>query len=127
MAGLAGATAVTMIFTRDRGKATQFYAEVLGLPLVRDDGFASVMDLNGVPLRITEIPDHVASPHTVLGWQVDDIAAAMADLASRGVTFLTYPGFGQDEKGVWTAPNGAAKVAWFVDTDGNNLSLTQFG
>jgi hypothetical protein len=31
----------------------------------------------------------------------------------------------QDALGVWTSPSGA-KVAWFKDPDGNNLSLTQF-
>jgi hypothetical protein len=31
-----------------------------------------------------------------------------------------------DEKGIWTAPGGAAKVAWLKDPDGNILSLTQF-
>lgn len=36
-----------------------------------------------------------------------------------------YEGFGQDALGVWTSPDGKAKVAWFNDTDGNVLSLTQ--
>jgi hypothetical protein len=36
-----------------------------------------------------------------------------------------HRGMGQDERGVWTAPGGA-KIAWFPDPDGNNLSLTQF-
>jgi len=31
----------------------------------------------------------------------------------------------QDETGVWTAPGGDCKVAWFKDPDGNTLSLTQ--
>lgn len=31
----------------------------------------------------------------------------------------------QDVNGVWTTPEGD-KVAWFVDPDGNNLSVTQF-
>ncbi|HWG63506.1 MAG TPA: hypothetical protein VG253_17570 [Streptosporangiaceae bacterium] len=46
-------------------------------------------------------------------------------LAARGVRFARYEGMGQDERGVWTAPGGA-KVAWFLDPDGNNLSLTEF-
>lgn len=36
-----------------------------------------------------------------------------------------YPGMGQDESGIWTAPDGSAKVAFFADPDGNLLSLTQ--
>ena len=31
----------------------------------------------------------------------------------------------QDERGVWTTPDGS-QVAWFLDPDGNVLSLTQF-
>ena len=27
--------------------------------------------------------------------------------------------------GIWTAPGGAAKVAWFPDPDGNTLSISQ--
>jgi hypothetical protein len=32
---------------------------------------------------------------------------------------------GQDELGIWTAPGGQAKVAWFADQDGNVLSVSQ--
>lgn len=35
--------------------------------------------------------------------------------------------FEQDELGIWTAPDGSAKVAWFEDPDGNLLSLVDFG
>jgi predicted enzyme related to lactoylglutathione lyase len=41
------------------------------------------------------------------------------------VVFTRYDGMGQDALGIWTAPDGA-RVAWFLDPDGNNLSLTQF-
>ena len=40
------------------------------------------------------------------------------------VGFERYEGFDQDDLGIWTAPSGA-QVAWFLDPDGNNLSLTQ--
>jgi hypothetical protein len=41
------------------------------------------------------------------------------------VVFEKYGFPGQDDKGVWTAPDGT-KVAWFKDPDGNVLSLTEF-
>lgn len=122
---LAASTPVTFIFTRDPAKAKTFYRDTLGLKLSFEDQFATVFDLAGVPLRIVPIPDHQPWPHTVLGWQVGNIAAAMDELRERGVDFLIYDGFGQDAAGVWTAPGGAAKVAWFNDPDGNNLSLTE--
>ncbi len=31
---------------------------------------------------------------------------------------------GPDGSGIWTAPGGAARVAWFKDPDGNLLSLS---
>jgi predicted enzyme related to lactoylglutathione lyase len=46
-------------------------------------------------------------------------------LVARGVRFIRYEGMGQDERGVWTAPDGAM-IAWFLDPDGNTLSLTEF-
>lgn len=79
----------------------------------------------GAILRLTTIADHTPGPHTVLGWKVADIDAAMLALGTRGVAFLVFPGFGQDAKGVWRSPDGRMRVAWFNDPEGNGLSLTQ--
>ncbi len=122
---LAAQTPVTFIITNDRKVAEPFYRDVLGLPFVRDDGFAAVFDLDGVSLRITEVPGHTPSAHPVLGWQVADIVSMVQALAARGVAFSIYEGLGQDALGIWTAPDGIAKVAFFNDPDGNALSLTQ--
>lgn len=119
-----GAGPVTFILTRDRAVSLPFYRDVLGLTLVSEDPFAAVFDTGGVRMRLTTVESHTASGHTVLGWQVDDLPATMAALRARGVTFAVYPGFGQDADGVWTAPGGTARVCWFHDPDGNNLSLT---
>lgn len=123
---LAHSNPVTFILTRDRAKAKAFYSDVLGLTQTGEDGFAVSYDLNGTPMRLTDVADHVPSAHTVLGWNVPDIGAKASELKANGVEFLIYDGFGQDENGVWTSPDGAAKVAWFNDPDGNNLSLSQF-
>jgi catechol 2,3-dioxygenase-like lactoylglutathione lyase family enzyme len=114
-----------MIVTGDRNVAEPFYAETLGLRRSGDDGFAALFDLAGVTMRLTEVPGHAASPHPVLGWEVADIEAAVAQLASRGVAINVYEGLGQDDRGIWTAPDGSCKVAFFSDPDGNGLSLTQ--
>ena len=122
---LADARPVAMIVTGDRNVAEPFYAETLGLRRSGDDGFAALFDLAGVTMRLTEVPGHAASPHPVLGWEVADIEAAVAQLASRGVAINVYEGLGQDDRGIWTAPDGSCKVAFFSDPDGNGLSLTQ--
>lgn len=122
---LAASTPVTFVITRDRKVAERFYEDKLGLKRVPADEFAAVYDLAGVPLRLTEVPGHEPSAHPVLGWTVDDIEATVKALAANGVTFNIYPGMGQDALGIWTAPDGKAKVAFFSDPDGNGLSLTQ--
>lgn len=76
-------------------------------------------------LRITWVERPVAAPYTVLGWRVTDIAAAIDRLTALRVVFTRYEGMDQDDSGVWTAPGGA-RIAWFLDPDGNNLSLTEF-
>jgi catechol 2,3-dioxygenase-like lactoylglutathione lyase family enzyme len=117
---------MSFIVTRDRARAQAFYGEILGFKQVSEDAFAAVFDLNGTMLRISTVKDHQPQPHTVLGWEVSDIVASVTALKKRGVAFNVYPGFGQDELGIWTSPASDARVAWFLDPDGNNLSLTQF-
>lgn len=123
----AGATVITFILTRDPARSKAFYTETLGFKLVAEDPYAAVLDLNGVALRIVEIKDHVPNAHTVLGWDVKDIAADLRALNAKGVKAEIYEGFGQDDQGIWHSPDGRAKIAWFLDPDGNNLSLTQRG
>ncbi len=122
---LASAKAVTFIMTRNRAVAEVYYSGTLGLTRLPGDDFAAVYDLAGTILRITEIADWTAGAHPALGWHVDDIVDVVTALTAKGVIFTVYEGYGQDALGIWTAPDGNAKVAWFNDPDGNVLSLTQ--
>jgi catechol 2,3-dioxygenase-like lactoylglutathione lyase family enzyme len=125
MSVLSSSGVVTFVLTRDREASKAFYTGTLGLTFVADDPFATVLDMNGAALRIVPIDGHQAGPHPVLGWEVPDIAATIHALVAKGVTMTIYEGFGQDALGVWTSPDGKAKVAWFNDPDGNVLSLAQ--
>lgn len=118
-------TSISFLGTSNAGASRQFYETVLGLTFVADERFALVFDLDGHTLRITKIGNFKAPAHTVLGWRVDDIAAKVGELSAQGVQFLRLRDMPQDELGIWTSPTGA-KVAWFLDPDGNNLTLTQF-
>jgi catechol 2,3-dioxygenase-like lactoylglutathione lyase family enzyme len=121
---LSDCPAVAFIGAADLTRARAFYEGVLGLSVVSQDDFAVVARAGGVSLRITQPPQVVAAPYTVLGFSVRDVAAEVAALAARGVAFERYDGMGQDAAGVWSAPGGG-KVAWFKDPDGNLLSLSQ--
>ena len=105
------------------GKGKAFYEGVLGLRFVKDDGFALVMDANGIMVRIAKA-EFTPAPFTVLGWQVTDIEKMAAEMQAKGVRFERFGFFEQDQLGIWTAPGGD-KVAWFKDPDGNTLSISQ--
>lgn len=114
---------IAFIATTDAARARAFYADTLGLRLVAEEPWALVFDAHGTMLRVQKVQELAPASHTVLGWQVQQIASVVAELKGR-VTFERYPFLEQDEAGVWTTPGGA-KVAWFKDPDGNVLSLTQ--
>ena len=115
---------VSFVATRDSAKSRNFYENTLGLALVADEHSALVFDLNGHVLRIAKVEELIPAKHTVLGWHVNDISATSKSLVERGVVFERFDGMDQDELGIWQSPSGA-KVVWFKDPDGNNLSLTQ--
>jgi catechol 2,3-dioxygenase-like lactoylglutathione lyase family enzyme len=116
---------MAFVDTRDPVRAKAFYAGTLGLRLVSDEApHALVFDANGITLRVSIVKNLTPTGHTVLGWQVADIVVAVKALTQAGVKFERYQGFEQDELGIWTVPNGAGKVAWFKDPDGNTLSIS---
>ncbi len=116
---------IGFVTTNDADKAKAFYGGVLGFRLLSDDNFAVVFDANGTMLRIAKGRDFKPAHGTVLGWEVGDIQAAVAELSANGVHFEQFnlPFMKQDERGVWTAPTGD-QVAWFKDPDGNTLSVS---
>jgi catechol 2,3-dioxygenase-like lactoylglutathione lyase family enzyme len=122
---LQSANPVTFLYVSDRDRALAYYCETLGFSLHSSDPFGDFLHLGGAMLRMTMMPDHQPQAHPVLGWNVVDIDAAVDVLAGRGIVFAIYEGMGQDERGIWTAPDGVTKVAFFADPDGNTLSLAQ--
>jgi catechol 2,3-dioxygenase-like lactoylglutathione lyase family enzyme len=119
-------TIVAFSATNDPERAKTFYRDVLGLPLREESPFALVFEAGGTMLRVQKTSGHKPAPHTLLGFEVPDIAADTRALLKRGVTFERFPGMDQDELGIWCAPDNGAKIAWFKDPDGNLLSLSQF-
>jgi catechol 2,3-dioxygenase-like lactoylglutathione lyase family enzyme len=121
---LASTNIVAFVPTLDAEKARAFYEGVLGLRFVKDDGFAMVLDANGIMIRVVKLKQFVPVQFTILGWQVSDIEDVVRSLQKKGVHFEIFGFFKQDELGIWTAPTGD-KVAWFKDRDGNVLSVSQ--
>ena len=121
---LESAALVGFIGVSDLDRAQDFYGDQLGLPLTDERPFALVAKFADATLRITVV-EHVAPvPYTALGWSVSDLDATIDRLVAHGVMFTRYQDMDQDERGAWTAPGGS-RIAWFLDPDGNNLSLTE--
>jgi catechol 2,3-dioxygenase-like lactoylglutathione lyase family enzyme len=121
---LGTATIIAFVATVDADRATLFYCDTLGLPLVADDPFAVVFDCNGIELRVQKVQTLQPQPFTALGWTIANIRGGVAALGERGVAFERFPFLEQDDLGIWQSPSGA-KIAWFKDPDGNLLSLTE--
>jgi catechol 2,3-dioxygenase-like lactoylglutathione lyase family enzyme len=117
---------VGFVNTTKPEEARKFYGDQLGFSLLGDDGFALVFDANGTMIRVGKAQSFTPAQGTVMGWQVDDIRAAVAELTANGVQVEQFnlPFLKQDEVGIWTAPDGD-QVAWFKDPDGNVLSVSQ--
>ena len=123
---LADKSLLPLLPVRDLARARAFYEDALGLRCVSEEPEALMFAGPGGALRLNLIrEDFSPHPFSVMSWRVPDIAAAIEGLRERGVEFVRYPCFEQDELGVWTAPGGAAKVAWFLDPDKNGLSLVE--
>lgn len=117
---------VGFIPIRDVAKARAFYESVLGLPVIEESSFALVLDAAaGTMLRLTIVSELNPHPFTIAGWAVPDVQAKVAELVAVGIEFEHYNGFDQDHLEVWTAPSGV-QVAWFLDPDGNLLSIQSF-
>lgn len=103
--------------TTDVGRAAQFYGEVLGLRrsvFNAERGFAE-FEPGDVTLSIYN-PSQMGMEHRVnthpYALHVDDVAAARAELESRGVTFNGE-----------ILDTGVCHMAFFEDPDGNPLML----
>lgn len=108
----------------DAERSTAFYRGLLGLELVKDDGFALVFRSGENMMRLVKMAAVNPAPFTIIGWQTEAIEDEVQGLTSKGVVFHRYSFLQHDDQGIWTAPGGD-KVAWFADPDGNVLSLSQ--
>jgi catechol 2,3-dioxygenase-like lactoylglutathione lyase family enzyme len=110
-------TDFVVVPTRDFDRAIDFYGTVLGLPCTARYGqmpgaefetgnlTLSVMEIEKFGQEFTENGGHIAL-------QVDDVAAARAELESRGVSFSGD-----------IVDSGVCHQTYFADPDGNPLIL----
>ncbi len=109
----------------DIDKAREFYEGTLGLPVTDQSGQLILNLAGGRNTLIYPKPDFTPATYTILNFPVDDIDEAVDQLTERGVSFLRYDGFDQDEKGIARALGGGPDIAWFTDPAGNILAVLE--
>jgi catechol 2,3-dioxygenase-like lactoylglutathione lyase family enzyme len=107
----------------DLAAARQFYGETPGLKTSEQYGLLTLHLAGGRDTLVYPKPDHQPATYTILNFEVDDIDAAVDELARRGVHIERYEGLGQDDKGINRA--GGPYIAWFKDPAGNVLAVLQ--
>jgi len=109
----------------DPAKAKQFYEQTLGMDVTDDHGLLHLHVGGDSEVIVYPKPDHTPATFTVLNIPVDDVDAAVDELAQRGVRFEHYdlPDLKTDARGVMR-DNGPT-IAWFKDPAGNILSVIE--
>jgi predicted enzyme related to lactoylglutathione lyase len=121
---LDGKTIFPTLAAHDLERASHFYEDTLGLhraDIQTPDGI--IYQTNGTRFMVYRS----GAPRggtTAAAFLVDDLDAEMRDLRARGVEFEDYdmPGLKTDH-GVAEFDGG--RGAWFKDSEGNIISLTQ--
>jgi len=114
----------------DLERAVSFYTDKVGLEILErydvpaENPMVRLKSGDGSLLVYKSVGAGQAR-HTLVGFVVDDIEAAVDELQGRGVTFEEYDmGDLKTENGI--ARTGNTAGAWFKDPDGNILGLGQY-
>ena len=124
---LTSTTVIPTLPVVDLHRAHEFYEGKLGLKIARVDPppAAGILfqDGEGTGLYIYQRDGATKADHTTAAFNVDDVDAQVKELKAKGVVFqeLDMPGI-KTVDGVATI--GAIKAAWFTDTEGNILAVT---
>jgi catechol-2,3-dioxygenase len=114
-----------VLLATDLESSRQFYAGKLGLEILNESEEEITYKCGGDSrLAVTKSTTGTADEQTQAGWRVDDLAAELAELRSRGVEIQEYdmPGL-KTVDGV--ADLGFALGAWIIDPHRNALAIMQ--
>jgi predicted enzyme related to lactoylglutathione lyase len=105
-------------------RARKFYEEIVGLKPKEEYAGGVIYECGGAEVFLYPTPNAGTSKASQAYWSVADVEAEVTDLKSRGVKFENYnmPGIKMTNS---IATGGGAKTAWFKDTEGNILAVSQ--
>ena len=123
---LKDAEIVPYVPVADLARAREFYEKTLGFAPGEEYGDQAAVYKcgKGTWFFMYKSPGAGTSKASTAFWPVSDVEAEVADLKSRGVVFEEYdmPGIKMVNS---IATGGGAKTAWFKDSEGNILAVTQ--
>ena len=122
---LKDAAIVPYIPVRDVARARKFYEEKVGLKPAQEYAGGVVYECGkGSRVFMYPSPGAGTSMASTAFWAVDDVEAEVDELKTRGVVFEEYnmPGLKTVNS---IATGGGAKTAWFKDSEGNILAISQ--
>jgi len=105
-------------------RARKFYEETIGLKPKQEYAGGVIYECGGAEVFMYPTSNAGTSKASQAFWQVADVEAEVADLKARGVKFEEYDMPGVTMKNS-IATGGGAKTAWFKDTEGNILAVSQ--
>ena len=108
----------------DVARARKFYEQMVGLTPKEDYAGGVIYECGGTEVFMYPTPNAGTSRASQAFWQVDDVEAEVTELKARGVVFEEYNMPGLVTKNS-VAVAGDAKTAWFKDTEGNILAISQ--
>jgi catechol 2,3-dioxygenase-like lactoylglutathione lyase family enzyme len=122
---LSNASIIPYIPVADVPRARAFYEGRLGLKVRETYAGGVIYECGkGSWVFLYPTPNAGTNKASTAFWSVDDVEAEVAELKARGVVFEEY-----DSPGIKTvnsiATAGGAKTAWFKDTEGNILAISQ--
>jgi hypothetical protein len=100
-------------------RARKSYEQQIGLKPKEEYAGGVTYECGGVEVFLYPTPNAGTSKASQAYWQVSDVEAEVADLKSRGVKFEEYNMTNSIVTG------GGAKAAWFKDTKGSILAVSQ--
>jgi hypothetical protein len=115
-----------VLLATDLDPARDFCSNKLALPMIDESEQSLTFSCGGGSrVIISKSEAGTADSQTQAQWRVQDLAAELADLRSRGVKIEEYddPEF-KTEDGIYDA--GFARFAWITDPAKNSLSLLQY-
>jgi catechol 2,3-dioxygenase-like lactoylglutathione lyase family enzyme len=123
---LSGCPIDPILLAPDLKESRDFYSQKLGLEILSEDEHTVTLKCGGDSrLVVSASTTGTADEQTQVAWRVDDLAAELAELRSRGVEIIEYdtPEL-KTENGI--VDTGDALHAWIVDPGKNTLGIDQY-